>query len=253
MQYIHLPQFLFTEEEFNNKSKCEQCKIKCLNCGEVFIRTKDRLLPQFNSIDENSKFKDLYLKQIQCCSKCKNVYSPQHIMVDCECGYCHKKFQRPLWRVKDTKTKLQFCSQKCSRMYYADNNISRSQADLSWVDENPSGTMMFTAKEAQQANTPKTYYQKLLPCKCKTCGGIFKISVGELLDYHSKPTAKLQYCSQICHGKDKSYIEVRKTNCAYCDHELYRNYNTKENSFLNSSYKFVERSFCDQNCAAKMV
>lgn len=178
MNYVHLPQFLFTEEEFNNKSKCAQCNIKCLNCGEVFIRTKDRLLPQFNSIEENSKFKDLYLKQIQCCSKCKNVYNPQHIMVDCECGYCRKKFQRPLWRVKDTKTKLQFCSQKCSRMYYADNNISRSQADLSWVDENPSGTMMFTAKEAQQANTPKTYYQKLLSCKCKTCGGVFKISVG---------------------------------------------------------------------------
>lgn len=250
MNYAHLPQFLFTEEEFNNKSKCAQCKIKCLNCGEVFIRTKDRLLPQFNSIGENSKFKDLYLKQIQCCSKCKNVYSPTHIMVDCECGYCHKKFQRLLTRVKDTKTNLQFCCQKCSRMYYSKNDIARQE----WTEfehTNPNGNFLFTKEDYDKVKGPKSRLQKLLPVKCLNCENTFYTSAADVKDFycsavHGVPkTNNLRFCSQKCFGE--SCKTGKELICDMCGKTFYRKL-----SEYNVERKYG-KVFCSHECSQNFL
>lgn len=254
MEYTQLSHFLFTDEEYNTCTKYHKLKIQCRDCGKNFTCFKPDLQRKFAKLDPNNKFFDYYLKQIECCPVCRNHYSPQNILVDCVCGQCGKHFQRPLNRVLETKTGLQFCHQKCARQYYADHNISRSKVNIDWVDDNVNGNFLFTSQDAYKVNTPQTYYQKLLPVKCLACGKVFNISFADLTNSQQhtgkKARSPLACCCKKCSDAYQQTNEIRMVPCAYCGKLIPRTFNkyTNEMAPVSHQYSKSKQPFCSSKC-----
>lgn len=252
MLFQQFPSFLFTEEQFNQASNYKRLQLQCQCCGKQFTRFKHQIEKHLQRLDGsitcdnqsniNSAKSNALNHLLYCSDVCINKKSKWNDIKTFTCPQCGKVFERPAGRVKQTKTGLQFCSQKCSRQYYSDHEIAREWSTMNHT--NPNRNFLFDEKQLKEAMGPSKSNEKLLPVRCIQCGKTFYVSYSYVKNfYNGKGYGKdrlfqMRFCSNECFIDWQRFIPNDPLRCASCGEIIDKTLNIE----------FGGRHFCSQYC-----
>lgn len=251
MTYQHFPSFLFTEEQFNQASNYKRLQLQCQCCGKQFTRFKRQIEKHLQRLDgsitcdnqsNNNSAKANALNHLLYCSdQCINKKSKWNDIKTFTCPQCGKVFERPAGRVKQTKTGLQFCSQKCSRQYYSDHEIAREWSTFSHT--NPNRNFLFDDKQLKESMGPSKSNEKLLPVRCIQCGKTFYVSYSYVKNFYNGQGCgkdnlfQMRFCSRKCFNNWQQFKQSNPSRCAICGEII-----------KDCDIEYGGRHFCSQYC-----
>lgn len=122
--YLDNEQFLFTEEEFDGAGSRDKLPIKCLNCGETFYKSKNKIQCDIKENQQN------YFCSKKCNVDYRNKNTTSQIV---KCSQCGKECIKRNSYIKKSKSGNNFCSSSCAATYNNTHKTSgyrRSKLEL---------------------------------------------------------------------------------------------------------------------------
>lgn len=195
--------FLFTDQQLADGSNYTKFNLRCTKCNKVFAKNKKTICGLLSNLsyDFGNRTQSVHTqsyKRLTLCTDCFNDSAVQTLT----CARCGKQFKRKVANTKQTKSNLHFCSTKCSRCYYVENDIRRKWSTFEHT--NPNRNLLFTIEQYHQLCKPSTVYDKQLDVRCVHCNNVFKVSVAQVDDFYlSNANGKtkqynLRFCSVNC-------------------------------------------------------
>lgn len=193
---------LYTETEFNNAKSRDKLPLVCLNCNNTFFKSKKDIIDAINNTTSS--------RCIYCSDKCQKEHLYPPVYVNCE--QCNKTFKKKRSQIK--KTKLNFCSHKCSATYYnlhKTTGTRRSKLEK-WLEQQlnflyPNTVIKYNSKE--EINSEFDIYIPSLKLAFEL-NGIYHYEpihgIDKLSKVQSNDNRKFQAC--IEHGIELCIIDV---------------------------------------------